>query len=110
MEALTLDFTQAQARGHQAMTRAAHKAGDPWQTDALAWLHDFLRKHCELLPDDARNHGCPPPPSGNWRAFGAVVKHAKTRGWIEESGVARRASGNCAWAPKYRSLLFGSVR
>jgi len=88
------------------MTAAVEHAGQDWADAAYAWLVARLRAYPRLYPDDARHNGCPVPPSGNWRALGAVYRRASNAGLMVKDGAAPRASGHLALAPVWRSLIW----
>lgn len=101
-----LDMESAIRARDEAITRVTASAGEAWLEQAYQWLVVFLRYHPHLRPDDAKSCGCPPPPSGEWRAFGPVVARARREGLIERAGTAPRASGHGAEAPRWQSLIF----
>lgn len=104
-ESLFPTLGEARTAGELGQARAAEAAGQEWADIAFAWLSDHLRTVEYLEPDAARD-GCPVPPSGEWRAFGPVVKRAIASGLIRLSGFAPRRSGHGTPGPRYRSTIY----
>ncbi len=102
-------FEAAAAARDEGIRVSADNAGTEWQDAALSWLRGYLVTHARLLPDDARHGGCPVPPSGEWRALGAVFKKAARQGWMHRDGWAPRASGHLSPGPVWRSNIWNGL-
>jgi len=99
-------FTEALDPNPDIVGRTAENAGEAWVHAARRWLERYLTENPYLRPDDAKRNGCPVPPTGEWRAFGSIIRHALKHGLMVRAGEAPRGSGHGAMAPRYRSLIF----
>lgn len=95
----------------QALASAA--APDPWKDAARAWIVDYLHSHPLLFVDDVWDLGCPPPPNGERRAIGSIVKSLASgpTPFIRNSGEFRpRTQGNCSPAVVWKSCIYQGRR
>lgn len=86
-----------------ALFDVEHSAPAGWAETGWAWLTEFLRTHAEFFPDQDLRAGPEPPER---RAWGVLVRRARTQGLIAPTGELRpRTSGHCAPGMVYRSLI-----
>jgi len=99
--------TPAEAlKGQQeGLRQSTGRSGEEWVEYAKGFVHSYLLKHGKLFCDDVWDAGLERPASP--RAFGAVMKHAKKCGWMEEAGESRKSKqAHMAIRVVYRSLIW----
>ena len=99
--------TQAEAlKGQEeGLRQSTNRSGKEWIEYAKAFLRVYLLEHEKLFCDDVWESGLERPASP--RAFGAVMKHAKKCGWMEEAGESRKSrQAHMAIRVVYRSLIW----
>lgn len=97
-----IDFTAAQEARDTGIERAGANADrneSGWRYQAMALLVAFAADvRRPFLVEEARawseSRGLPAPPDG--RAWGSVVRLAKSKRRIEKTGFAPAASSNCS--------------
>jgi hypothetical protein len=115
---LTIQHEIARRLAEQGMSRALDRAhaAHPWPRWpdlALAYLERYARanerftgwmvvRSAALSPDF--------PPAPNAKAWGAVIKEARVRGWIECCGTERDPYRHGNPIPLWRSLLHEAAR
>lgn len=104
---LPIDFTAARERAEAGIESSGQHADDVeggWRLQAMAMLTAFATQVgrafvIEEAREWAAKHGLPAPPDA--RAYGSVVRLARSRGRIRKVGYAPTASSNgspkCLW-------------
>lgn len=80
-------FTMATARAKRdtGIHQSSEHSGEAWKDEAISFVRDYLLQSPTLFVDALWEAGLRRPNSP--RALGAVMQHARKKGWMEEQEV-----------------------